>query len=266
MGHQELFLETIKDWGDPDELVNNEDFIVLRLEHSSPSKHILTGDIGINGDTLRSSMSHQAFVTCRAFLGNQRYSAELFAGSKEFLSSTVFLKTAKYVLKNVGTLVLAHNRNSILNIVSALQPSRRSTKRRSRMASILGALKSRNIENSRIISPRPSSGQSCKETRQSSDSRCDHPVTSHRRTRPDSVLAARVEVTKPRDTQIRTCSPGPSTTISASPAVPPSIQARARASHCHGTCAEAVCASEPGSNANVIYCRVQGHQSPQYPA
>ncbi|KAL3224041.1 hypothetical protein MRX96_049649 [Rhipicephalus microplus] len=259
MGHQELFLETIKDWGDPDELVNNEDLIVPRLEHYSPSKRILTVDIGINGDTLRSSMSEQAFVTCRAFLGNKRSSAALYAGSKEFLSSTAFLKTAKYVLKNVRTLVLVHNRNSILNIVSCLQPSWHSTKRRSRMGSILEAWKSRNIENSRIIGPRPSSDQSCKETRQSSDSRCDQRVTSHRRTRPYSVFTARVEVTKPRDTQIRTCSPGPSTTISVSPAVPPSIQARARASQCHGTCTEAVHSGEPGSNANVIYCQVQGH-------
>ncbi|KAL3250204.1 hypothetical protein MRX96_055594 [Rhipicephalus microplus] len=95
MGHQELLLETVKDWGDPDELVNNEDLIVLRLEHSSPSKRILTGDIGINGDTLRSSMSQQAFVTCREFLGNQRYSADLFAGRKEFLSSTAFFENCQ---------------------------------------------------------------------------------------------------------------------------------------------------------------------------
>ncbi|KAL3245700.1 hypothetical protein MRX96_058229 [Rhipicephalus microplus] len=204
MGHQELLLDTIKDWGDPDELVNNEDLIVLRLEHSSPSKRFLTVDIGINGDTLRSSISQQAFVTCRAFQGNQRYSAALFAGSKEFVPSTAFLNTAKYVLKNVRTLVLLHNRNSILNIVSYLQPSWRSTNRRSRVGSILEAWKSRNIENSRLISPRTPSDQLCKETRHSSDSRCDQPATSHRRTRPDSVLAARVEVTKPRDTQIRT--------------------------------------------------------------
>ncbi|KAL3245704.1 hypothetical protein MRX96_058233 [Rhipicephalus microplus] len=266
MGHQELLLETIKDWGDLDELVNNEDLIFLKLEHSSPSKCILTVDIGISGNILRSSISQQAFVTYRAFLGNQRYSAALFAGCKKFLSSTAFLNTAKYVLKNARTLVLLHNRNSILNIVSCLQPSWRSTNRRSRTGSILVAWKSRNIENFRIISPRPSSHHSCKETRQSSDSRCDQPVTSHHRNRPDSVRAARVKVINPRDTQIRTCSPGPSATISVSPAVPPSIQAHARASQCHGTCAEAVYPGEPGSNANVIYCRVQGHPSPKYPA
>ncbi|KAL3245699.1 hypothetical protein MRX96_058228 [Rhipicephalus microplus] len=61
MGHQELLLETIKDWGDPDELVNNEDLIVLRLEHSSPSKRFLIVDIGINGDTITLELQSTGF-------------------------------------------------------------------------------------------------------------------------------------------------------------------------------------------------------------
>ncbi|KAL3250205.1 hypothetical protein MRX96_055595 [Rhipicephalus microplus] len=118
MGLQELTLETIKNWGDPD-------LNVLKMEQASPTKRILTGDIGINGDTLRSSMSQQAFITCRAFLGNQRHSADLFAGSKEFLSSTAFFENCQ---------IRAEERAHF------------------EWASILEAWKSRNIKNSRIIS------------------------------------------------------------------------------------------------------------------
>ncbi|KAL1419570.1 hypothetical protein MTO96_025308 [Rhipicephalus appendiculatus] len=119
MGLQELIFEAIEELGDPDELVNNEDLIVLKLEQACTNKRILPEEIGLSGDARRLSMSQQAFVTGRAFLGNLRCSAALFAGCSEFLSSKAFFETAKVrVLKNVRTLVIVHNRNSIFNLVT----------------------------------------------------------------------------------------------------------------------------------------------------
>ncbi|KAL1419569.1 hypothetical protein MTO96_025307 [Rhipicephalus appendiculatus] len=118
MGLQELILEAMKELGDPDEVVNNEDLIVLKLKQACTNKRILPEDIALSGDARRLSMSQQAFVSRRAFLGNLRYSAALFAGCGEFLSSKAFFETAKYVLKNVRTLVIVHNRNSIFNLVT----------------------------------------------------------------------------------------------------------------------------------------------------
>ncbi|KAL1419572.1 hypothetical protein MTO96_025310 [Rhipicephalus appendiculatus] len=115
---KELILEAIKELGDPDEVVNNEDLIVLKLEQACTNKRVLPEDIELSGDARRLSMSQQAFVTCRAFLGNLRCSAALFAGCSEFLSSKAFFETAKYVLKNVRSLVIVHNRNSIFDLVT----------------------------------------------------------------------------------------------------------------------------------------------------
>ncbi|KAL1419567.1 hypothetical protein MTO96_025305 [Rhipicephalus appendiculatus] len=118
MGLHELILEAIEELGDPDELVNNEDLIILKLEQACTNKRIPPEDIELSGDARRLSMCQRAFVSHRAFLGNLRYAAALFAGCSEFLSSKAFLETAKYVLKNVRSLVIVHNRNKILNLVN----------------------------------------------------------------------------------------------------------------------------------------------------
>ncbi|KAL3245693.1 hypothetical protein MRX96_058222 [Rhipicephalus microplus] len=110
--------ESEKELGYLDEVVNDEDLIVLKLEQASPSKRFLPEDIGGSGDARRLSISQQAFVARRAFVGNLRYSAALFTGSKEFLSLKTFFETAKYVLKNVRPLALVHTRKSIFKLVS----------------------------------------------------------------------------------------------------------------------------------------------------
>ncbi|KAL3245694.1 hypothetical protein MRX96_058223 [Rhipicephalus microplus] len=116
MGLQELILKARKELVYLDEVVNDEVLIVLKLEQASPSKRILPEDIGGSGDARHLSISQQAFVARRAFLGNLRYSAALFSGSKEFLSLKTFFETAKYVLKNVRPLALVHTRKSIFKL------------------------------------------------------------------------------------------------------------------------------------------------------
>ncbi|XP_075554780.1 uncharacterized protein LOC142587559 isoform X2 [Dermacentor variabilis] len=118
MGPQELMVKLIEELGDPHELTNSEDLIVLKLQEASTNKRLLPEDVELSSDSRRFSMSQRGFVTYRAFLGNLRYSAALFAGCQEFPSSKEFLATAKYVLKNVRSLVLVHNRNKIRDLVT----------------------------------------------------------------------------------------------------------------------------------------------------
>ncbi|XP_050037198.1 uncharacterized protein [Dermacentor andersoni] len=118
MGPQELMVKLIEELGDPHELANSEDLIVLKLQEAPTKQRLLPEDIELSSDSRRFSMSQRAFIKYRAFLGNLRYSAALFAGSQEFPSSKEFLATAKYVLKNVRSLVLVHNRNKIRDLVT----------------------------------------------------------------------------------------------------------------------------------------------------
>ncbi|KAH7940796.1 hypothetical protein HPB49_005830 [Dermacentor silvarum] len=118
MSLHDLMVQLMEELGDPHELTDREDFIVLKLQEARTSKRLLPEDIELNSDSRRFSMSQRGFVTHRAFLGNLRYPAALFAGCREFSSSKEFLETAKYVLKNARSLVIVHNRNSILDLVT----------------------------------------------------------------------------------------------------------------------------------------------------
>ncbi|KAH7940420.1 hypothetical protein HPB49_000190 [Dermacentor silvarum] len=110
MSLHDLMVQLMEELGDPHELTDREDFIFLKLQEARTSKRLLPEDIELSSDSRRFSMSQRGFVTHRAFLGNPRYSAALFAGCREFSSSKEFLETAKYVLKNARSLVIVHNR------------------------------------------------------------------------------------------------------------------------------------------------------------
>ncbi|KAH7934563.1 hypothetical protein HPB51_029071 [Rhipicephalus microplus] len=116
MGLQELMLKVRKELRYVDKVGNDEDLIVEKLEQASPSKRFLPEDIGRSGDAKRLSISQQAFVARRSFLGNLRYSAALLTGSQEFLSLKTFFETAKYVLKNARSVVLVPNKKSIFKL------------------------------------------------------------------------------------------------------------------------------------------------------
>ncbi|KAL1419573.1 hypothetical protein MTO96_025311 [Rhipicephalus appendiculatus] len=118
MSPQELMRHAIEELGDPDELANYEDLIVLKLEPAFTNKWTLPDDIKLSDDARRLSMDQRSFIAHRALLGNLRYSAGLFAGCREFSSLRPLLETAKYVLKNVRSLILVHNRNPIVDLVT----------------------------------------------------------------------------------------------------------------------------------------------------
>lgn len=118
MDLQETMLRAIRELGDPEELVNREDLIVLKLEEAWTKRRLLPEGIELSDDEARLSMSEQSFVAYGEFLGNLRCSAAAFAGCREFWSLKEFLETAKYVLKNVRSLVLVHNRDEVFDIVT----------------------------------------------------------------------------------------------------------------------------------------------------
>ncbi|KAH7972015.1 hypothetical protein HPB52_005046 [Rhipicephalus sanguineus] len=118
MSPQDLMRKAIEELGDPDELANNEDLIILKLEPAFTNKWTLPDDIKLSDDARRLSMGQRAFITHRALLGNLRYSGALFAGCRAFSSLRPLLETAKYVLKNVRSLVLVHNRNQIIDLIT----------------------------------------------------------------------------------------------------------------------------------------------------
>ncbi|KAH7972856.1 hypothetical protein HPB52_018045 [Rhipicephalus sanguineus] len=118
MSPQELMRKAIEELGDPDKLANSEDLIILKLEPAFTNKWTLPDDIKLSGDARRLSMGQRAFITHRALLGNLRYSGALFAGCRAFSSLRPLLETAKYVLKNVPSLVLVHNRNHIIDLIT----------------------------------------------------------------------------------------------------------------------------------------------------
>lgn len=118
MDLQETMLRAIRELGDPEELVNREDLIVLKLEEAWTNGRLLPEEIELSDDEARLSMSQQSFVAYREFVGNLRCSAAAFAGCRQFWSLKAFLETAKYVLKSVRSLVLVHNRDDVIDIVT----------------------------------------------------------------------------------------------------------------------------------------------------
>ncbi|CAN7994423.1 unnamed protein product [Ixodes pacificus] len=109
-------MEDVKQFGDPDKLISEENLIVLKLDRpwSQPLPYKLT----IDSTCQLLSMDQEGFVSCVEFLGDQPISAALFADCPAFDFSTSFDKAAELILKNAHTLVVLHNRNLICDLYS----------------------------------------------------------------------------------------------------------------------------------------------------
>ncbi|CAN7937986.1 unnamed protein product, partial [Ixodes hexagonus] len=109
-------MEDIKEFGDPDKLVSEEDLILIKLDR--PCAQPLPDSLIADPTGHLISMNQKDFISCKEFLSNQHIIAALFAGCSAFDSSTSFEEAAKVILKNVDTLAVLHNKNLIPDLYS----------------------------------------------------------------------------------------------------------------------------------------------------
>lgn len=119
MGSEGAVREVIEVFGDPDELAESQELIVLILEEPWTDKgRTVPKGMMLGPDSRRLCTSEAAFRATPAFLTKQRFSAAAFAGCAKFDSSQAFLDTAKSVLQGAHTLVLVHNRNQLSDLLA----------------------------------------------------------------------------------------------------------------------------------------------------
>lgn len=111
-------MELLKKFGDPDQLVTEEDLIVLRLDTPWPASRPFPERLALDASRQLIGANQETLISHREFLGRPYLPYALFCGCAAFDSSPSFEKAAVAVLKNTHTLVIVHNRNMVSDLVS----------------------------------------------------------------------------------------------------------------------------------------------------
>lgn len=115
-------MKKIREFGDPDELLEAEDLILLKLREAWPSTCPLPdGCHFASEDRLLVRTNYQSLVKHKGVLASHRLSGALFAGCKSFKSSPRLRTATAKVLGDADTLILVHNRDQVCDLVAWFQ-------------------------------------------------------------------------------------------------------------------------------------------------
>lgn len=118
MSCAEAMADDLGQFGDPDELADAEDLVMLKLERPLPAGRTVPKQFTLSGDRSTLTMDYLGFVGNRSFLVKQCYPRALFAGCPGLKSAKGFLTTAQDVLCKTHTLVIVHNRDAVVDLTA----------------------------------------------------------------------------------------------------------------------------------------------------
>ncbi|CAN7995654.1 unnamed protein product [Ixodes hexagonus] len=111
-------MEKIAELADPDDVVDAEDLIVLKLDRPWSGPHPVPLGCILDVASQRVTTNQKSFVANKDNLTKQRFSAALFAGCSAFASYAALFNAAAEVLKTAETLVVVHNRDLVMDFVA----------------------------------------------------------------------------------------------------------------------------------------------------
>ncbi|CAN7995655.1 unnamed protein product, partial [Ixodes hexagonus] len=111
-------MDKLRELGDPDQLVDEEDLIVLKLDKPWSSQRPFPKRCSLDDSCQLVTLNRDAFLASRSFLSKQRILSALFAGCAAFASSNAYSATAKDVLKHAESLAIVHNRDLVNDLVA----------------------------------------------------------------------------------------------------------------------------------------------------
>lgn len=118
MSAAESMANDIGEFGDPDELAEAEDLVMLKLDTPLPPGRSVPKAFAISSDRSMLTTDYRGFVGNRGFLVKQSYPRALFAGCPAFKSAKRLLVTAQDVLCKTHTLVIVHNRDAVVDLAA----------------------------------------------------------------------------------------------------------------------------------------------------
>ncbi|XP_075531094.1 uncharacterized protein LOC142564123 [Dermacentor variabilis] len=118
MSCAEAMADDLGEFGDPDELADAEDLVMLKLEKPLPAGRTIPKQFTLNDDRSILTVDYRGFIGHRSFLVKQCYPRVLFARCPGFKSAKGFLAAAQEVLCKTHTLVIVHNRDVVVDLTA----------------------------------------------------------------------------------------------------------------------------------------------------
>ncbi|XP_037524441.1 uncharacterized protein LOC119401614 [Rhipicephalus sanguineus] len=118
MSTTEAMADDISEFGDPYELVEAEELVMLKLEAPLPPGRSVPKAFAVSSDRSMLTTDYIGFVNNRGFLVKYSYPRALFAGCRDFKGGKGFLATARDVLCKTHTLVIVHNRDAVVDLAA----------------------------------------------------------------------------------------------------------------------------------------------------
>lgn len=112
----ELVDGVLHEMGDPDELAEAQDLIVLQLDEALPAKCRVPQKLKLDTAARTLTTNRGGFSGCRGFLRKHCFPVVVFAGLPDLTSNESFLDAAREVLWQTRTLIIVHNRNRITDL------------------------------------------------------------------------------------------------------------------------------------------------------
>lgn len=110
-------MAAIRDIGDPDELANLQDTVVLKLEKPLSTGHP-PREVSLDSSGLLLTTNRKVFTKRQKFFAKQSISAAVFAGCPELGSTPTFLAASRKTLHGrTKMLIIVHNRDRIDDLV-----------------------------------------------------------------------------------------------------------------------------------------------------
>ncbi|XP_077526644.1 uncharacterized protein LOC144138294 isoform X2 [Haemaphysalis longicornis] len=117
MSSEEAMMAAIRDIGDPDELANLQDSVVLKLEKPLSTGHT-PPEVALDSSGLLLTANREVFMKLQDFFAKQSISVAVFAGCPELGSTPTFLAASRKALRGrTKRLIIVHNRDRIDDLV-----------------------------------------------------------------------------------------------------------------------------------------------------
>ncbi|KAH6925027.1 hypothetical protein HPB50_027179 [Hyalomma asiaticum] len=118
MSFWEDMMQAVRKMGDPDELANGEDLIILKLENPLPSSRSVPQPLTADASRSVFTTGRDGVMSCRSFLVRQSYSTVLFSGLPELKSMKGFVNALRDIVSKTQELIIVHNRDRMVDLMS----------------------------------------------------------------------------------------------------------------------------------------------------